>query len=191
MSNVYKRVMYGSGITAAMAATGWLVAAAISLSDGTGGIEVPRWLSTAGVMVIVCGAVLAGGGWLVDRSGRDVAERHIRPLIQQELDRAFEENMPLFVATVVEAFERRAVAVGEAFSERVDGQVRDIATLTAKQTVARIREVGIDDLTEICTDLHRKAVVAGMALQAAAAGEAIGKNALRSVKTYASTSRGE
>lgn len=191
MTGVYRAVLRGSGTVSAMAAAAWAVAAGMSLSDGPGGIEVPRWTSTAGVMVIVCGTIISGSAWIVERGNRIAAEKHVRPLVRQELDRALAEMMPLFVATVVEAVERRAVAVGEAFSERIDGQVRDIATMTAKHTVARIREAGIDDLTEICSDLHRKAVVAGMALQAAAAGEAIGKSALRSVKTHVSTSRGE
>lgn len=109
MSNVYKRVMFGSSIAAAMAATGWLVAAAISLSDGEGGIEVPRWLSTAGVMVIVCGTVIGGGAWLVAHSARDAAERHTRPVVQQELERTLADVMPLMVATIAESIDRRIV----------------------------------------------------------------------------------
>jgi hypothetical protein len=99
--------MYGSGILSAMAATGWMVAAAISLSDGVGGIEVPRWLSTAGVMVIVCGTIISGGAWLVEDAQSRAVERHIRPMVRAEVDRAFAGFMPLLVATITESVDRR------------------------------------------------------------------------------------
>lgn len=107
--HVYKTVMRGSGIVSAMAATGWLVAAAISLSDGEGGIEVPRWLSSAGVMIIVCGTIIAGGAWIVERGHCIAAEQHIRPLVRAELNRALAEAMPLLVATITESIDRRIV----------------------------------------------------------------------------------
>lgn len=109
MTDVYRTVMRGSGVVAAMTTTGWLVAAAVSLSDGDGGFEVPRWLSTAGVMIIVCGTIIGGGAWIVEHGHRRATEEYIRPLVRAELDRALAEAMPLMVATIAESIDRRIV----------------------------------------------------------------------------------
>lgn len=191
MASVYRTVMRGSGITAAMATAAWAVAAGMSLSDGPGGIEVPRWTSTAGVMVIVCGTVIGAGAWIVETSHRIAAEKNIRTVVREELDRALADAMPLLVATIVEAVTRTAAEAAGRFGNRVDGQLHRVAVLAAHQTAARVREAHTADLTEVCAGLHRKTLIAGMQLQADATGEEIGKTALRSVKTYVSTSRGD
>lgn len=188
---LYKRVMRGSAFLAGMAASAWTVAAVISLSDGEGGIEVPRWLSTAGVMVIICSTLTFAAAWIAEQSLRIAAEQLYRPIAREEFDKALADCLPLLVATVTEAADRRAARVGDAVGHVIDGQMQGVATAAAKRTAAYIKEQQTAEVTEICEALHRKTLIAGMQLQANATGEQLGKAALRAVKTYVSTSRGD
>src|SRR5258708_5717620 len=115
MARVYKTVMRGSGTAAAIVGAAWVVAQLMSNSDGAGGAELPKQLNSACMILIICCSTLGGGAWLVERSHRIAAEEHIRPLVRQELDRAFADSMPLLVATVVESVERRGKAAAERF----------------------------------------------------------------------------
>lgn len=192
MNSVFTTIKRGCGITAAIATGCYIIALTMALSDGQGqGVEIPRPLDVLTIMLIVCSTVLAGAARIAELASRISAEQYIRPIVRYELDRAFAENLPLLVATVIDAADQRAARVAGQVGERLDGALHDIAALAAKQTAARLREAQTADLTEICTDLHRKTLVAGMQLQANASGEQIGKNALRSVKTYMPTSQGD
>lgn len=192
MPDVYTRAMSGTAILGGLVTTGYVVGTLASFADGIGtGLEIPHAINSMCIAVICCTTITSGCAWFARKAHRLSAECNIRPLIRQELDRAFAENMPLLVATIVNAADRRAAGVAEAVVGVVDSRIQDTAVAAARQTAARFREQQTADLTEICEGLHRKALIAGMELQANATGEQLGKSALRSVKTYVSTSSGD
>lgn len=180
--------MARTAILGSIVTTAYVVATVATFSDGIGvGLEIPHAINSMCIAAVCCTTTISGCAWFARQGHMRAAEVHIRPVVRQELDKAFTDHMPLFAATVAEAAQRRV----DTITERFDAQIQAIALLAAKQTAARIREAHTADLTEICQDLHRKTVIAGMQLQANATGEEIGKSALRSVKTYVSTSMGD
>lgn len=192
MPDVYKRVMTGTAVLAALLTTGYLVAIASTVSDGIGvGLEMPHAVNSILITAICCTTTVSSGAWFVRHGHKRAAEAQIRPLIREELDRMIEEAMPLLIATIAEAADRRAAGVAEAVVEVIDRRIQTTAVAAARQTAARIREQHTADLTELCEGLHRKTLIAGMQIQANATGEQLGKTALRSVKTYVSTSQGD
>lgn len=180
MASNYTHVTRGAGTTAGITAASYIIASSMALSDGIdAGVEVPRFIGTIAVMVIVCCTILSGVAWIVDRSHRYSADRHIRPLVRDELDKAITAAMPLVVASVVESLDRRLVP-----------QMHDVAVAAGRHSAVVLRDCVTQDLREIAGDLHRRAVITGQTMQANATGEALGRKALRSIPThYVSTSR--
>jgi hypothetical protein len=178
VSDVYKRVMTGSAVSGGITATGYIIATSMASADGAeGGIEVPSAISTRCIMLIVCFTIIAGGAWLIRRGHRDAAEEKIRPVIREEVDRALTETMPLLVATVVEALDRR-----------VTEHMHEVAVAAGRRTVAGVRDAVTADLTQIAADIHRRAMITGALADRAAAG----RSGLRSVPHhYVSTSEGD
>lgn len=181
MTNTYRVVKRGSGTAAVVVTACYTVAMSLALIDGRGvGLEIPPPISTLAVMAIVCTTIIGAGAWLSERANRQAAEDHIRPVVRDEIERAIADSMPLLVATVVESLDHRIVP-----------QMHDIAVAAGKQTAVRLHEMVTQDIRDIVNDAHRKALVVGQAMQATAAGEAIGRAALRSVppRHFVSTSR--
>lgn len=192
MANVFTKVKRGCGIASVVVTGGYIIALIMAISDGAGvGVEIPRPLDVLSIMTIVCTTVTAAGAWLAEQSSRISAEQYVRPIVRHELDKAFAEAMPLFVATVTEAVNHRAYTAAEMLTERLGGQLHAVAAQAARQTAARMREAHTADLSEICSELHQKTLIAGQIMQANATGEELGKRALRSIKTYVGTSQGD
>lgn len=178
MPNVYRVVMRGCGTTAVAATTCYTFATSMAVSDGAGiGVEIPPPVNTLSILLIICTTIIGGGAWIVQRSHREAAEQHIRPVIRAEMERAVVDTMPLLVATVAEAVAARVVP-----------QMHEVAVSAGRQTAARLHEVITLDIREILTDAHRKAIVTGQTMQLNATGEAIGRAALRSIPQYVRTS---
>lgn len=179
-STTYRAVKRGCGITAVAATTCYTLASSMALSDGHDvGIEVPQPVNALSIMLIVCTTLVASGAWLLERSHQIAAERQIRPVVRDEIEKAIADTMPLFVASVAESLDRRLVP-----------QMREVAVTAGKQTAVRLHEMVTQDIRDICNDAHRRALVTGQAMQAAATGETIGRAALRSIpRTFVSTSR--
>jgi hypothetical protein len=180
MADMFRIVKRGCGTAAVTITVGYTIAMSLALGDGQGvGLEIPPPISTLGVMAIVCTTIIGAGAWLAERANRHAAEECIRPVVRAEIERALADTMPLFVATVVESLDRRIVP-----------QMHDVAVSAGKQSAVRLRDMVTCDLREIVNDAHRRTLVVGQRMQATAAGEAIGRAALRSIPTgYASTSR--
>lgn len=185
MANIYRAVMRGSGITAVVVGGCYLAGTAMAVSDGDGvGVEIPTHINTVAIMVIVCTAIISGVAWLTDRGHRVAAEERIRPVVRDEIERAIADTMPLLVATVAETLDRRIMP-----------QMHEVAVAAGRQSAIRLRDMVTTDLREIVGDAHRRAIVTGQVMQvnasaSAAAGEAIGRAALRGVpRRFVSTSQ--
>lgn len=181
MRNTFQVVKRGSGTTAVVSTACYTVAMSLALVDGRGvGLEIPPPISTLAVMAIICTTVIAGVAWLVEHGHRLAVEQQLRPAVRDEVERALGDAMPLLVASVVESLDRAIVP-----------QMHDVAVAAGKQSAVRFHEMVTTDLREIINDAHRRALVVGQRMQATAAGEAIGRAALRSVppRHFVSTSR--
>lgn len=178
-TTTYRIVKRGCGTCAVASTVCYTIASSMALSDGHGvGVEIPAPINTLSIMAIVCTTIISVAAWLIERSNRTSAERDIRPVIRDEIERAIADTMPLLVATVAESLDRRIVP-----------QMREVAHEAGKHSAVRFRDMVTQDLREIVNDAHRRALVTGQRLQATASGEAIGRAALRSIPTFVSTSR--
>lgn len=171
MGKAYRLVKRGCGFTAAVSATGYILTTAMAASDGVdSGIEVPPVVRATAMMLIICTTIGGGAAWLIERAHRIAAETLVRPIVRAEVERALADALPLYTSTV-------ANAVGD----RVGAQLHEVAVAAGRQSAVRLHDMITQDIREILTDAHRRALVTGQRMQAVAAGEAIGRAALRSV----------
>jgi len=163
--DVYRRAQVAVAVIGAIVATAYLVGWYAAIADGNGiGLEVPRAVNSVCIAVICSTCTISSTAWFIRRAIRIATEDHIGPLVRQELDRAFADAMPLFIASIADAADRRAAGVADQVAERLDDQLHE---------------------------LYQKTLINGMTMHADATGEQLGKTALRSVKTYVGTSRGD
>jgi hypothetical protein len=165
VSTHYQRIMRYSGLGAGLTTAAYTVGASMAMSDGNGfGIEIPRPLNTLALVAIVCGTIVSGAAWVVDRHSPIAAERDMRPVIEDVLRREFDRQALLFTATICNAI-----------TADLEAKMRVVAKDAGRYTIAGVREAITADLTEITRSIYRRGQVTGAVIQAESSGKAVVK----------------
>lgn len=120
--------MIGSGVAAAIIATGYTVAV---LTANQAGLQVSSRSGGIAVCAVLGFTLLSAVGWLVQAANRNSARRDLPPVL----------------ATAIEQSSRAiAEAVAELLVERIEQGMAEIAEKTHARTVTAMREVVTSEL---------------------------------------------
>lgn len=148
--NVYRKIMVGSGIAAALITVGIIVAASMA---GLEDIQLSSWVGFVALAAILGLGLISGTAWLIQTANRDAIRRDLPPILAATFHGSAE-----VIAEEVAA--RIAYRVAEVAAEAVDGG--------HARTVASFREIVTSELlTEQIDAAIRRVHRLGMITEAA------------------------
>lgn len=116
MSKAYGRFVLVCSFTTAILTAGYVVAGALALDDGPGGIEIPAVVRTL-VSIAVCSSIVLGGvGWLIRAQARETAAE-MTAAIDDSIRRAAD------TATARAVAQLREITTGEVMTEMLNAAV--------------------------------------------------------------------